>query len=177
MDLPLGDVLTASKYLLIPLSLVVMLRCIRSMLSSGYESETWATARFGRDSVPVTHWENLIGRARSADIRIDRESVARTHAVLTRRDDWRWMIYDVFARGDGPEQLFLPRRVAHGERMLFFIGPDLPAQRHAALKERLQLGVDPVELRAQGAEIRFLFRRKAVLASCVHPGSSPSRRS
>ena len=35
MDLPLGDVLTASKYLLIPLSLVVMLRCIRSMLSSG----------------------------------------------------------------------------------------------------------------------------------------------
>ena len=99
MDLPLGDVLTASKYLLIPLSLVVMLRCIRSMLSSGYESETWATARFGRDSVPVTHWENLIGRARSADIRIDRESVARTHAVLTRRDDGRWMIYDVFARG------------------------------------------------------------------------------
>ena len=99
MDLPLGDVLTASKYLLIPLSLVVMLRCIRSMLSSGYESETWATAHFGRDSVPVTHWENLIGRARSADIRIDRESVARTHAVLTRRDDGRWMIYDVFARG------------------------------------------------------------------------------
>ena len=99
MDLPLGDVLTASKYLLIPLSLVVLLRCIRSMLSSGYESETWATARFGRDSVPVTHWENLIGRARSADIRIDRESVARTHAVLTRRDDGRWMIYDVFARG------------------------------------------------------------------------------
>ena len=99
MDLPLGDVLTASKYLLIPLSLVVMLRCIRSMLPSGYESETWATARFGRDSVPVTHWENLIGRARSADIRIDRESVARTHAVLTRRDDGRWMIYDVFARG------------------------------------------------------------------------------
>ena len=99
MDLPLGDVLTASKYLLLPLSLVVMLRCIRSMLSSGYESETWATARFGRDSVPVTHWENLIGRARSADIRIDRESVARTHAVLTRRDDGRWMIYDVFARG------------------------------------------------------------------------------
>ena len=99
MELPLEDILTASKYLLIPLSLLIMLRCIRSMLSSRYESETWATARFGRDSVPVTHWENLIGRARSADIRIDRESVSRTHAVLTRRDDGRWMLFDVFGRG------------------------------------------------------------------------------
>ena len=92
-------ILTASKYALIPLSLLIMLRCIRSMLSSGYEAETWATARFGRDSADVTHWENLIGRARSADIRIDREGVERTHAVLTRRDDGRWMLYDVFARG------------------------------------------------------------------------------
>ncbi len=91
--------LTASKYLLIPLSLMIMLRCIRSMLSSGYESETWATLRFGRDALPVTHWENLIGRSRSADIRIDREGIDRTHAVLTRRDDGRWMLYDVFARG------------------------------------------------------------------------------
>ena len=54
MDLPLPDILTVSKYLLIPLSLLIMLRCIRSMLSSGYESETWATARFGRDAVDVT---------------------------------------------------------------------------------------------------------------------------
>lgn len=99
MDLSTVDILAISKYLLIPLSLLIMLRCIRSMLSSGYESETWATARFGRDSVPVTHWENLIGRARAADIRIDREGVERTHAVLTRRDDGRWMLYDVFARG------------------------------------------------------------------------------
>ena len=97
---PYYDVLlTASKTMLIPLSLLIMLRCIRSMLSSGYESETWASARFGRESVPVTHWENLIGRARSADIRIDREGLARIQAVLTRRDDGHWMLYDVFSRG------------------------------------------------------------------------------
>ena len=92
-------IFTASKYMLIPLSLLILLRCIRSMLSSGYESETWATVRYLREAVDVTHWENLIGRARSADIRIDRESVERTHAVLTRRDDGRWMLFDVFARG------------------------------------------------------------------------------
>lgn len=99
MDLQNLDLLTVSKYMLILMSLLIMLRCIRSMFSSGYESETWATARFGRDAVPVTHWENVIGRARSADIRIDRESVERTHAVLSRRDDGRWMLFDVFARG------------------------------------------------------------------------------
>ena len=92
-------ILTVSKYLLMPISLLIMLRCIRSMLSSGYESETWATARWGRESVPVTHWENLIGCARSADIRIDREGIERAQAVLTRRDDGRWMLFDVFSRG------------------------------------------------------------------------------
>ena len=49
--------MTVSKYALIVLSLVIMLRCIRSMLSDRYEPETWASVRFGRESVPVTHWE------------------------------------------------------------------------------------------------------------------------
>ena len=91
--------MTWSKYAMIALSLVIMIRCIRSMLSAGFEAETWATARFGRDSVPVTHWENLIGRARSANIRVEREDVDRIQAVLKRRDDGRWMVFDVFSRG------------------------------------------------------------------------------
>ena len=91
--------MTWSKYAMIALSLVIMIRCIRSMLSAGFEAETWAMARFGRDSVPVTHWENLIGRARSADIRVEREDVDRIQAVLKRRDDGRWMVFDVFSRG------------------------------------------------------------------------------
>ena len=91
--------MTVSKYALIVLSLVIMLRCIRSMLSDRYEPETWASVRFGRESVPVTHWENLIGRSRTADIRIDREGIQRIHAVLKRRDNGTWMLYDVFSRG------------------------------------------------------------------------------
>lgn len=99
MELNAQTLLLASKILSIPLSLAIMLRCIRSMLSSHYESETWATARWGRDSMPVTHWENLIGRSRSCDIRIDREDIARLQAVLRRFDDGSWRIYDVFGRG------------------------------------------------------------------------------
>ena len=144
MDLPLPDILTASKYLLIPLSLLIMLRCIRSMLSSGYESETWATARFGRDAVDVTHWENLIGRARSADIRIDREGVERTHAVLTRRDDGRWMLFDVFARGGvwvdgrpvGPEGAELAAGTAAKIGAVNLRLQDLGAEKSGALEEK-----------------------------------------
>ena len=91
--------LFASRFLTIPLSLAIMVRCLRSMLSSGYEAETWATVRFGREGVPVTHWENLIGSARSADIRVEREDVERVHAVLKRGVDGSWTIFDVFGRG------------------------------------------------------------------------------
>ena len=144
MELPLPDILTASKYLLIPLSLLIMLRCIRSMLSSGYESETWATARFGRDAVDVTHWENLIGRARSSDIRIDREGVERTHAVLTRRDDGRWMLFDVFARGGvwvdgrpvGPEGAELAAGTAAKIGAVNLRLQDLGAEKSGALEEK-----------------------------------------
>ncbi len=99
MELGMDQLLTLSKLLLIALSLLIMIRCVRSMLSSGYESETWGRVRFGRDGTDVTHWENLIGRARSCDIRIDREDIARLQAVLRRFDDGSWRIYDVFGRG------------------------------------------------------------------------------
>lgn len=99
MELNAQTLLLWSKYLSIPLSLAILLRCIRSMLSSRYESETWATARWGHESLSVTHWENLIGRSRACDIRLAREDIARLQAVLRRFDDGSWRIYDVFGRG------------------------------------------------------------------------------
>jgi cell division protein FtsW (lipid II flippase) len=68
------------------------------MLSDRYESETCAYIRFGREMLPVTHWENVIGRSRSADIRVDRKGVGRVHAILKRSDKGVWTIYDVFSR-------------------------------------------------------------------------------
>ncbi len=91
--------MTASKYVLIILSLCIIIRCIRSMLSERYESEVWAYIRLGREMLPVNHWENIIGRTGSADIRIDRPGVGRVHAVLKRSDRGIWTVYDVFSRG------------------------------------------------------------------------------
>ena len=43
----------------------------------------------------LTHWENVIGRSRSSDVRIDFSTVSRNHAVLTRYDDGSWTVTDV----------------------------------------------------------------------------------
>jgi len=88
--------LTASKYVLILLSIAVLVRCLRSMLSEKYESEVWAYLRFGKETLPVSHWENTLGRSAGADVRIDRPGVSRIHAILKRSDRGVWTIYDVF---------------------------------------------------------------------------------
>ncbi|MBR1456419.1 MAG: FtsW/RodA/SpoVE family cell cycle protein [Oscillospiraceae bacterium] len=91
--------LTTSKFMLILLSIIIMVRCVRSMLREHYEPETWAYIRSGRETLPVYHWENIIGSARSADLVVDKPGVRRVHAVLTRSDAGQWRVFDVFGRG------------------------------------------------------------------------------
>ena len=92
-------ILTLSKYVLILLSIALIVRCIRSMLSEHYEPETWAYLRHGNDNFPLTHWENLIGRALTADVRLVDPGVSRVHAVLRRGSRGTWRVYDIFSRG------------------------------------------------------------------------------
>ena len=56
--------------MLIILSLVILVRCIRSMLNEQYEPEVWAYLRTGKENLPVTHWENIIGRSLGSDVRV-----------------------------------------------------------------------------------------------------------
>ena len=90
--------LKASKYALILLSIAIIVRCIRSMLREQYEPETWAYIRTSDGRLPVNHWEVILGRSPSADVRVDKKGVSRVHAVLTRNDHGVWQIYDIFAR-------------------------------------------------------------------------------
>ena len=80
-------------------SLGILVRCLRSMLRERFEPETWGYLRAGGKTLPITHWENLLGSSRGADLRLDMPGVRRFHAVLRRSDTGEWRIYDVFARG------------------------------------------------------------------------------
>ena len=91
--------ITASKAILILLSIAILARCLRSMLREKYDPETWAYLRYGRERLPVQHWEVIIGRASDADVCIPEREIARTHAILRRNDLGEWRIFDVFSRG------------------------------------------------------------------------------
>lgn len=91
--------LIIAKFVVIFLSITIIVRCLRSMLSERYEPEVWAYLRIEKQDIPITHWENIIGRSRSSDIRIKHPSIGRVHAVLTRSDKGYWTIYDIFSQG------------------------------------------------------------------------------
>jgi len=83
------------RYLVPALVLILLLRCGRPLLTFRREPEIWAWLCLGDDrKIPITHWENVIGRAKSSDICIDFPTVSRIHAVLTRYDDGSWSLAD-----------------------------------------------------------------------------------
>lgn len=98
MEVFLEYVLTTSKFAVIILSILILGRCLRSMLSEKYESEVWGHLSCEGDSYTLTHWENLIGRSISSDVRLCYPGVSRCHAVLSRKDRGVWKIYDIYSR-------------------------------------------------------------------------------
>ena len=90
--------LIVSRFALIVLSVWLLVRCLRSLLRERVEPELWAWLRMDGQSLPVTHWENLIGRSRSADVCIRQKKVRRVHAVLKRGDNGVWRVFPVFGR-------------------------------------------------------------------------------
>ena len=104
-----------ARFLLPILALVVLFRCVRSMLSGRADPETWGYLVTPQGEVhPLQHWECIIGRAKSSDVQLPYEDVASVHAVVTRNDKGDWHVTDlsrgggVFLNGkkvEGPEQL------------------------------------------------------------------------
>ncbi len=85
-----------ARYALPILAGLLVFLCARPLLTFRREPEIWAWLKLpGGDQVPITHWENVIGRSRSCDVSIDFSTVSRNHAVLTRYDDGSWTIADV----------------------------------------------------------------------------------
>ncbi len=78
------------------LAMGILITAIRSLLQVRSEPELWAYLRLpSGERVPLTHWENIIGRSHSADVELSYPSVSRTHAALIRDEDGTWMLYDL----------------------------------------------------------------------------------
>lgn len=91
---------TVWRYAAPILALLILWRCIQPLLRFRKEPEIWAWLLMpDGQQLPVTHWENIIGRAKSSDIRVKFPTVSRSHAVLTRYDDGSWSLTDVASKG------------------------------------------------------------------------------
>ena len=105
-SLPMGSTQFSNLYctvvrILLPvLALLILLRCAKSLLTFRKEPEIWAWLCLpDGNQLPITHWENVIGRHKRSDIIIDLPTISRSHAVLTRYDDGSWTISDIGSKG------------------------------------------------------------------------------
>ena len=95
-----GDYFGFLRYAVPVLTAIILLRCILPLLTFRREPEIWAWLSFNDGTqVPITHWENVIGRSKSSDVTVDFPTVSRNHAVLTRYDDGSWTISDAESKG------------------------------------------------------------------------------
>lgn len=91
------------------LALFILIKCIVSLVRAKNPPEVWAylkIIRYREDEYgglvksfevnePLTHWENVIGRARSCDITINDGGVSRNHGLLIRDEDGTWTFRDI----------------------------------------------------------------------------------
>ena len=92
--------LSILRYAVPILTAFILFRCIKPLLTFRREPEIWAwLCMADGKKIPLTHWENVIGRNKHCDIVIDFPTVSRNHGVLTRYDDGSWTITDADSSG------------------------------------------------------------------------------
>ena len=92
-------IVTAVSYILPLFAIIVLIRCTKSMLGNKSQTEIWGYIHRDDGVSLISHWENLIGRSRSADICLPYQMVSRVHAVLIRSPKGVWRIFDIFSKG------------------------------------------------------------------------------
>ena len=92
---------TAVIRILFPvLAVLILFRAIRSLLRIPHVPETWGQLSLPNGaSILLTHWENIIGRSKMADVYLSYRSVSRQHAAICRGRDETWTVYDLGSKG------------------------------------------------------------------------------
>ena len=89
------------RYLMAILAAILIYRTVGPLISFRREPEIWAWLCLpDGNKLPVTHWENVIGRSRRSDIFVDDPNISKSHAVLTRYDDGSWTVSAVHGAGE-----------------------------------------------------------------------------
>lgn len=91
---------TVVRFVFPILALMILVGAIRSLWQVKHPDEVWGYLTLQNGvRLPVTHWENIIGRNPSCDLQLEYPSVSRQHAALIRQDDGSWTVYDLDSKG------------------------------------------------------------------------------
>ena len=87
---------TVFRWIFVVLAAYILLISIVSLLTTRATPEIWGYFMVeDGGSFPITHWENVIGRSRSADLNIPLATVSNNQALLTRYDEEHWVYKDL----------------------------------------------------------------------------------
>lgn len=87
---------TFARWVFPLLAVILLVKVVRSLLQAENPAEVWANLRFPNgNEVPLTHWENVIGRAKSADVIVAFPTVSRNHGTLVRDENGVWYYNDL----------------------------------------------------------------------------------
>ena len=88
------------RFLFPVLAILILYRAVRSLLKIPHTPETWGQLSLPNGApILLTHWENIIGRSKTADVHLNYPSISRQHAALCRGRDENWTIYDLGSKG------------------------------------------------------------------------------
>lgn len=78
------------------LAIYILFVCIVSLLTTRVTPEVWGyfLVEDGGNH-PITHWENVVGRAKSVDLNIPLKTISKNHALLSRTKEGRWIFKDI----------------------------------------------------------------------------------
>lgn len=87
---------TGVRWVCMGLAILILLHQIFALLRMRNPSEIWAYLKCpDASTVPLTHWENLMGRARGCDIILNLSGVSRSHGTLVRDSEGVWEYRDL----------------------------------------------------------------------------------
>ena len=70
------------RFLFPALAVLILYRAVRSLLRIPHTPENWGQLSLPNGtSLPLTHWENILGRSKTADIYLNYPSISRQHAA------------------------------------------------------------------------------------------------
>lgn len=112
-----------SRYMLSALAVLIIGSCVVSLVTRQFGSRvgSYLVEAKTKKRIPLTHWENSIGRSTTCDVILNVSTISRFHAVISKRRTG-WVVADtnsrtgVFVNG---EQIEKPVMLKHGDKVSF----------------------------------------------------------